>query len=103
MIISPARAEDAPNEGAGEHQGAAGSLAHQGAHEGSAFPPFDTSNFAPQLIWLALVFTLLYVLMSRVALPRVGKILTTRRTTIDFGPRRLARIAGQSAERRPAQ
>ncbi len=46
------------------------------------FPPFETQNFAPQLIWLALIFGLLYILMSRIALPRVGAILETREAKI---------------------
>ena len=69
-------------EGGAENAGAAGSLAHGGVQKG-AFPPFDTSNFAPQLVWLVLIFGVLYLLMSRLALPRVATILSTRATTID--------------------
>jgi F-type H+-transporting ATPase subunit b len=43
-----------------------------------AFPPLDAHNFPSQLIWLAITFVLLYVLMSRVALPRIGSILEER-------------------------
>jgi F-type H+-transporting ATPase subunit b len=68
-------------EGGAESAGAAGSLAHGGVQKG-AFPPFDTSNFAPQLVWLVLIFGVLYLLMSRLALPRVATILSTRETTI---------------------
>jgi len=46
-----------------------------GKHE---FPPFQTQNFPSQLVWLALTFVLLYVLMSQVALPRIGSILADR-------------------------
>ena len=42
------------------------------------FPPFDTSTFSSQLLWLALTFGIFYLLMSRVALPRIGQILETR-------------------------
>jgi F-type H+-transporting ATPase subunit b len=46
-----------------------------GHHE---FPPFQTENFPSQLLWLAVSFVLLYVLMSRIALPRIGSILAER-------------------------
>ncbi len=41
-------------------------------------PQFDPSSFASQLFWLAVFFTILYLLMSRVALPRIGQILEER-------------------------
>ena len=43
-----------------------------------AFPPFDSQHFPSQLFWLALTFILLYVLMSRIALPRVASIFAER-------------------------
>lgn len=42
------------------------------------FPPFQTENFPSQLVWLAVTFVLLYVLMAKVALPRIGAILAER-------------------------
>jgi len=44
----------------------------------STFPPFQSVNFPSQLVWLAVTFVLLYVLMSRIALPRIGSILADR-------------------------
>jgi F-type H+-transporting ATPase subunit b len=55
----------------------AGTEVPGGAHEG-AFPPFDSTHFMSQLIWLAITFGALYLLMSRVALPRVAAILKER-------------------------
>jgi F-type H+-transporting ATPase subunit b len=53
--------------------------AHTEAHsERHAFPPFEAQHFPSQLFWLALTFILLYVLMARVALPRIGGILAAR-------------------------
>lgn len=82
LAAQEATQENAAAESGAEHAGPAGSLAHGGAHEGGAFPPFDTSNFAPQLVWLVLVFGVLYLLMSRLALPQVAAILATRENTI---------------------
>jgi F-type H+-transporting ATPase subunit b len=60
------------------------SLEHpSGAAHGDGFPPFQKDTFASQLIWLAITFVALYVLMSRIALPRVGAILEARRQQID--------------------
>jgi F-type H+-transporting ATPase subunit b len=46
------------------------------------FPPFEAHHYPSQLLWLALTFILLYVLMSRVALPRIGAILADRQRRI---------------------
>jgi F-type H+-transporting ATPase subunit b len=50
---------------------------------GRGFPPFDSQTFASQLLWLAITFVALYLLMSRVGLPRVQGILDARRQRID--------------------
>lgn len=61
------------------------------------FPPFDVSTFAGQLFWLAITFGALYWIMSRVALPRVEKILEVRRLRIE-GDLEAASAAQKSAE-----
>jgi F-type H+-transporting ATPase subunit b len=59
------------------------SVAHTGAEGGhGSFPPFDSATYASQLLWLALAFVLLYWLMSRLALPRIGAIFEARRDRI---------------------
>lgn len=47
-----------------------------------AFPPFDSSTFASQILWLAITFGLFYLFMSRVVTPRIGGILEQRRDRI---------------------
>src|SRR6266478_4960099 len=53
-----------------------------GSERGKGFPPFDAHTFASQLFWLALAFIALYLVMSRIALPRIGSILEARRQRI---------------------
>jgi F-type H+-transporting ATPase subunit b len=47
------------------------------------FPPFNSQTFASQLFWLALTFVFLYVMMSKVALPRISAIIDNRQQRID--------------------
>ena len=53
-----------------------------GGH-GGAFPPFDSSTFASQLVSLAIAFVALYLIVSRIALPRVGSMLDERQAAIE--------------------
>jgi F-type H+-transporting ATPase subunit b len=43
-------------------------------------PQLDFSTFSPQLIWLVITFLGLYLLMSRVALPRIGGVIEQRQS-----------------------
>jgi F-type H+-transporting ATPase subunit b len=54
-----------------------------GGQKSGVFPPFDGSTFASQLFWLAVLFGLMYILLARVALPRVARILEDRRQRIE--------------------
>ena len=45
-------------------------------------PQLDPASFAPQLVWLAISFIILYVLLSIYALPKLGNILEARKNRI---------------------
>ncbi|MGX9426950.1 MULTISPECIES: F0F1 ATP synthase subunit B family protein [Bradyrhizobium] len=53
-----------------------------GGH-GGAFPPFDSSTYASQLVSLAVAFVALYIIVSRFALPRVGGVIEARQNMIE--------------------
>jgi len=75
------------------HAADAGTEAHAASTEHKeVFPPFDPVHFGGQLLWLALAFAALYLLMSRVALPRIGGIIETRRSRIDGDLREAERL-----------
>jgi F-type H+-transporting ATPase subunit b len=60
------------------------------------FPPFNQDTFASQLVWLAIFFVALYVLMSKVAIPRIGGIVEARRERIEGDIAEAARLKDQS-------
>ena len=65
---------------------AKGATAHteaDGGHGKAAFPPFEASTFASQLVSFAIAFALLYFIVSKFALPRVGGIIANREGVIE--------------------
>lgn len=46
-------------------------------------PQFDPTFFPTQLFWLFVTFALLYVLMSTLAMPKIGAVLEERQRKID--------------------
>lgn len=75
-----------------------------GAAQKAAFPPFQAESFAGQLIWFAIAFGLLYYLMAKFALPKIGAVLHERAERIGSdldeaqAMRRQAEEAGEAYE-----
>lgn len=62
---------------------ATGSTGHTTAEGGKPpFPPFEKETFASQLVWLAIFFVALYVIVSKLVLPRVGGTIEARQNAI---------------------
>ena len=53
-----------------------------GGH-GGGFPPFESSTYASQLVSLLIAFVALYLIVSRIALPRVGGVIDARQNAIE--------------------
>jgi F-type H+-transporting ATPase subunit b len=68
----------------------------EAGHEKGPFPPFQKEYFASQLVWLALSFVVLYLLLSKVVLPRVGHILESRRLRIESDLAEAAKAKSES-------
>ena len=63
--------------------------------EDGGFPPFKTETFSSQIFWLVITFAFLFVVIWRVAGPRINGVITTRRNAINDD---IARAQGARAE-----
>lgn len=84
IVVAEATTE-APAEGEAPASGEAGhtteSTGAEGGHGG--FPPMDAHSFPSQIFWLVIFFALLYLLMSKVALPKMAAVLDKRHKAIE--------------------
>lgn len=61
---------------------ATGVAAHDAAEAAPGMPQLDFSSFPNQMFWLVVTLVVIYLILSRVALPRIGAILAERAGTI---------------------
>jgi F-type H+-transporting ATPase subunit b len=72
-----------------ESHGAAKGQQKTGAHteadggHKAPFPPFNKDTYASQLVSIVVAFAALYLIVSRIALPRVGSVLDARQNAIE--------------------
>lgn len=62
------------------------------------FPALNVDWYIPQLIWLAFVFTLFYLALAYLVLPRIEAVLKDRKTKLD-GDRQAALDAQRDADK----
>ena len=60
------------------------------------FPPFNKETFASQLVWFAIAFVALYVIIARLAIPRIGGIMAARTGQIEGDLAEANRLKEQS-------
>jgi len=83
-----------------QNQKTAATTEHVPASEhGGGFPPFQKETFASQIVWLVIFFVALYLLISRIAVPRIGGILEqrTKRIETDFAEAQRAKEESEAA------
>ena len=69
-------------ESHGNEKGATAHTEADGGHK-APFPPFQKDTFASQLVSLLIAFVALYLIVSRIALPRVGGVIDARQNAIE--------------------
>ena len=60
------------------------------------FPPFNKETFPSQLLWLVVFFVALYLIIGRVAIPRIGGIVEARRERTEGDLAEAGRLKEQS-------
>lgn len=60
-------------------------------------PQFDPAIFSPLLVWLGLTFVVLYVLMSKFALPKVATIIDQRAERIEGNLAKAEQLKSEAA------
>ena len=56
--------------------------AHEAAGQSVGMPQLDVSTFPNQIFWLLVTLVVIYLVLSKVALPRIGSVLADRRGSI---------------------
>jgi F-type H+-transporting ATPase subunit b len=82
-------------ESHGTPSGATAHTAADGGHK-APFPPFQKETFASQLVSLLIAFVALYLIVSRIALPRVGGVIDARQNAIEGDLAEAQRLKDQS-------
>ena len=61
----------------------AATAAEEGAHSSGGLPQLDIATFPSQIFWLLVTLVVLYLLFTRIALPRIGGVIEERHDAIE--------------------
>jgi F-type H+-transporting ATPase subunit b len=78
------------------HAAGPATTGHTESHAKGGFPPFQSETYASQLVSFAIIFALLYLIVSKIALPRVGSVLAERQGAIDGDIAEAQRLKNES-------
>jgi F-type H+-transporting ATPase subunit b len=67
-----------------------------GEAHAKGLPQLDATTYAPQLIWLAITFVALLLLMSSVVIPRIRSVIEDRRERIEKDLAEAERLKGET-------
>ena len=75
--------QEAVTIAADEHtESVASSIAHGETETATGLPQLDTATFANQIFWLIVTMLVLYWVVAKIALPRIGAVLSDRQGAV---------------------
>lgn len=96
-VAADSHEETAPHNGPVTTEDEQPAGEHGGEHAKGGLPQLDFSTYTPQLFWMAVIFLILFIVMSKKTLPEIGSIVENRRSLIDSNLK-AAEAAGAQAD-----
>lgn len=69
-----------------------------GGGESEGLPQFNTGTYPGQIFWLTVTFVVVYVFLSKVALPQISNVLENRQETVQGDLDRAAKLKAEADE-----
>lgn len=78
--VAPQAGDEAAPSAHSEHAPEAAGAAEE--HKSGGLPQLDFSTYSPQIFWMAVIFAILFLVMSKKVLPDIGGVVNGRDTMI---------------------